>query len=157
MRYSLKEKTWRDHWSDTIRMIFKDAQMRQQMLLPEDVTILQFIDKYFIESMSPEEILTDEKVRISYYDEEGSDFGNPNVKGRYRRFDIYVKNDVLHSATKDKLQYRTHLIAERLKYLLLKDEYVCHIHYEFGNDYDLWTKMIGYQRYHIYFAYKITV
>ena len=127
------------------------------MLLPEHCTITQFIDKYLVEDESPDEILTDEQVRIACYDTEGRDTGNKNVKLRYKEFDIYVKRDVLHSATKDRLQYRYDLIADRLKYLLLKDEHVCGLHFEYEDEHNLFTKMTGYKRYHVVFSYKTTV
>ena len=47
----------------------------------------------------------------------GTDTGNAHVKRKYKEFDIYVKNDVLHNATDDRLQYRYNLIAQRLKEL----------------------------------------
>lgn len=127
------------------------------MLLPADCTITQFRDKYFIEDENPDEILTDEKVRIACYDASGRDTGNARVRNRYKNFDIYVKEDVLHNATKDRLQNRYDLIADRLKYLLLKDDRVCRMHFDYEDDYNLFTKMIGYKRYHIIFSYKTTV
>ena len=86
------------------------------MLVPDGTSITQFIDRYFIEDLSPDELIIDEKVRVAYYDTEGSNTGNKNVKGRYKEMDIYVHSDVLHNATKDRLQNRCHLIAERIKY-----------------------------------------
>lgn len=83
--------------------------------------------------------------------------GSPNVRSKYRRFDIYVRSTSLHDATRDRVQYRTHLIAKRLKEILLGQDTVCRIRYRYGDEYDLWTKMIGYQRYHIYFAYRTTI
>lgn len=77
---------------------------------------MQFIDKYFIESETSDETITDEKVRISYYDSKGRDTGNKNVRLRYKEFDIYVRKDVLHNATADRLQCRYDLIADRIKY-----------------------------------------
>ena len=72
------------------------------MCLPENTTITQFIEKYFIEDENATEIVTNEQVRISYYDSRGDDKGNKNVRGKYKEFDIYVKDDVLHTATNDR-------------------------------------------------------
>lgn len=40
------------------------------------------------------EIVTDENVRINYYDERGGDTGNRSVYNRYKEFDIYVRDTV---------------------------------------------------------------
>lgn len=128
------------------------------MLLPENCNIVQFIDKYFIEDENTDELMTDENVRISYYDSKGRDTGNQNVRLRYKEFDIYVKKNVLHNATNDRLQNRYDLIADRIKYLLLRYDRVCNMHFELEEDgYNLFTKAIGYKRYHISFSYKTTV
>lgn len=88
------------------------------MLLPEGTTITEFISRYFIENdESANEVVTNEAVRIIHHDSEGADFGNPHVRSRYKELDIYVKNDVLHTATRDRLQNRYDLITERIKYL----------------------------------------
>lgn len=88
------------------------------MLLPQDVTVMDFIEKHFVENdESTTETITDEAVRIVHHDSEGADFGNPHIRSRYKELDIYVKNDVLHTATQDRLQNRYDLIAERIKYL----------------------------------------
>lgn len=90
-----KKRTWKDNWNNVIRYIlFQDEKLRTLMCLPEDVTITRFIDKYFIENENPDEIITDEKVRISYYDSRGGDSGNKDVRIKYKEFDIYVKDDV---------------------------------------------------------------
>lgn len=158
MAYVEKTKTWKDNWNDTIRYVFfRDEKLRQLMMIPAKCNVLDFIKKYFVEDLAPDEVITNEAVRIAYYDSEGKSSGNQKVRCKYKEFDIYVKQDHLHDATDDRLQNRCHLIAERLKYLLLKDSYVCRIHYEYEDDYDLWTKMIGYKRYHIVFTYKISV
>lgn len=154
-----KTRTWKDNWNNVIRdVFFPDEKLKEQMMIPEDCTIVQFIDKYFVESENTDEIITDEPVRISYYDSRGRDTGNKNVRFRYKEFDIYVKREYLHNATRDRLQYRYDLIADRIKYLLLRNDRVCHLHFEREDDgYNLFTKMIGYERFHITFSYKTTV
>lgn len=159
MRYVEKQVSWKDNWNNIIRdVFFVDTKLRELMLVPEDCTIIQFIDKYFIEDENTDELLTEEKVRISYYDSEGRDSGNLHVKNKYKEFDIYVRKDVLHTATADRLQNRYDLIAERLKYLLLKNYHICNMHFECEDaGFNLFTKMIGYKRFHIVFSYKTTV
>lgn len=88
------------------------------MMLPDDLTIVGFIEKYFIQDENAGELLISEPVRILYWDSEGRDSGNMNVRNKYKEFDIFVRDDVLHTATNDRLQNRYDLIAERLKYLL---------------------------------------
>lgn len=156
--YAQKLQTWKDNWNDVIRyVLFKDSVLKQLMLLPDDTTITKFVDKYFVQDEVGSEILTDEKVRIVYYDSRGRDTGNKGVRNHYKEFDIFVKEDVLHTATNDRLQNRFDLIAERLKYLLLRDRYVCGLRFNYEDDYNLWTKTIGYRRYHVVFSYKTTV
>ena len=127
------------------------------MCLPKDCTIIQFVDKFFIEDANGSEQLKNEFVRIVAYDTDGAYTGNANVLERLKEFDIYVKEDVLRTASDDRLQKRTDLITERIKYLLLKDRYTCNIRFRFVADYDLWTKTTGYKRHHVVFSYKTTV
>ena len=156
--YVEKTKTWKDNWNDIIRYVFfPDEKLLSLMCVPKDTPITKFIEKYFIEDAVSSELLTDEKVRIIYYDSDGSDTGNKDVLNRYKEFDIFVKDDVLHTATKDRLQNRYDLICERLKYLLLREPVVCNMRFRFGNSYNLCTKTAGYKRYHVVFSYKTTV
>lgn len=158
MYYVEKTHTWKDNWNDIIRYVFfKDEKLRDLMLIPDGISITQFIDKYFVEDVVAGEILTDEKVRVVYYDSDGRDTGNKNVLNRYKEFDIYVRDEVLHNATKDRLQNRYDLIAERIKYLLLKDRNIYNLRFSFYDSYNLWTKTNQYRRYHLVFSYKTTV
>lgn len=159
MKYVEKTRTWKDNWNDIIRdVLFQDEKLKELMLVPEKCTIVQFIEKYFVEDEVSDEPLTNEAVRITYYDSKGRDSGNKHIKNRYKEFDIYVKDTVLHTATADRLQNRYDLIAERLKYLLLKDEHICHMRFECEDaGYNLFTKTIGYKRFHIVFSYKTSV
>lgn len=63
----------------------------------------------------------------------------------------------MYNVKDDRLKSRAALIAERLKYLLLKDQHICHLHFQFEDEFDMWTKVVGYKRYHITFSYKTTV
>lgn len=151
----LKTKTWKDNWNNVIRrVLFPDEELRKLMLLPDDISIVEFIDKYFIQDENAGEQLISEPVRILYWDSEGRDSGNMNVRNKYKEFDIFVKEDVLHTATNDRLQNRYDQIAERQKYLLLKDTHVQGLRFRYEDDYNLWTKTIGYKRYHVVFSYK---
>ena len=151
----LKTKTWKDNWNNVIRhVLFPDEELRKLMLLPDDISIIEFIDKYFIQDENAGEQLISEPVRILYWDSEGRDSGNMNVRNKYKEFDIFVKEDVLHTATNDRLQNRYDQIAERQKYLLLKDTHVQGLRFRYEDDYNLWTKTIGYKRHHVVFSYK---
>lgn len=155
MRYVEKTKTWADNWNDILAFVFfRDDELSRLMLIPEGTTIMQFITKYMIEDVAPDEIITDEAVRVVYYDSDGRDTGNVHVRQRYKEFDIYVKNTELHTESDDRMRKRTHMIAQRLKYLLLRNRTVYQMRFDLEDEFNLWTKVIGYTRYHITFAYK---
>ncbi len=157
-RYVEKSRTWKDNWLNVVRyVIFQDEELKRLMCVPADTPITTFVDKYFIEDMNGDEIMTNEPVRITYYDFYGPETNNKNVRKCYKEFDIYVKYDVLHTATMDRLQNRYDLIAERLRYLLLSKSRVQHLHFEYRDEYGMWTKTIGYRRYHVVFSYMKTV
>lgn len=125
--------------------------------MPEGTDILTFIDKYFIRDSSTDELLTNEKVRIVHSDTQGLRTRNQYVHGKFKHFDIFVSEDVERTATNDTLQSRQVLIAQRIKELLLKkrDQYGLRFTYE--DEYDLWTKTVGYKLYHIVFFYMTNV
>lgn len=153
-----KIKTWKDHWNDIIRyVLFQDVKLKELMCIPANTSIIDFVDKYFIENTSGDEILVNEKVRILYWDSEGSKTGNQSMKNMFKNFDIYVKEDVLHNADNDRLKCRYDLIAERLRYLLTREYHICNMHFAFENEFNLWTKTAGYRRYHVVFSYKKSV
>lgn len=127
------------------------------MLVPEGTDILTFISKYFIRDISTDELLTNEKVRIVHGDTSSLHTGNPLVQGKYKHFDIFVSEDVEHTATRDKLQSRQVLIAQRIKELLLRKRFQYGLSFKYEDEYDLWTKTIGYKLYHIVFFYKTSV
>ena len=127
------------------------------MLVPEGTDVLTFTTKYFIRDVSTDELLTNEKVRIVHSDSQGLRTFNPNVHGKYKGFDIFVSEDVEHTATRDKLQSRQVLIAQRIKELLLQKRWQYGLRFWFEDEYDLWTKTIGYKLYHIVFYYKTNV
>lgn len=127
------------------------------MLVPEGTSIVTFTDKYFIRDGSTDELLTTEKVRVVHHDVPGFDTWNPNVRGKYHEFDIFVSEDVEHTADTDWLRSRQVLIAERIKYLLLRQRNTEHIRFRYEDEYDQWTKTVGYKMYKLTFYYKTTV
>lgn len=158
MRYVEKQKTWDDNWNDVIRYEFyQDEKLKEQMCVPPQTTISQFIENFFIEDAGTDQLLTNELVRVVHYDSEGNGTGNKNVLLQYKEFDIYVKKSQLYNASNDRLKSRCRLIAERIKWILLKDQHIHNLHFEYENEYDMWTKTVGYKRYHIIFSYKTTV
>ena len=153
-----KTKTWNDNLNDVIRdVIFPDTELLELMLIPESYKedIIRFVDKYFVKDVTSDELLTDEDVRICYFQEAGRSLGS-HVNKKYLCFDIYVKDSVLHTATTDLLQSRDELIAEKLKELLTDKRYVCNLRFTFEDSYDLYTRTVGYHRYRITFSYKIS-
>ena len=158
MRYALKSKTWKDRWNDVIRTVFfRDEELKRLMNVPPGTPILTFITKYFIASAAPDELLLTEDVRIHHYDSQGAETDNQNVIRKDEEFDIFVKESQLHNVGEDRLQSRADLIAERIKYLLLKEQHICCMHFDYRDSFDLWTKTVGYQRLHLVFSYRISV
>lgn len=163
MAYTVKERSWKDNWNDVVRyVIFRDPEMRKQMRLPENITLPQFCEKYFIRDGDGTEILIDEDVRIVYSDTKGVRTPrNPYVWNRCKGFDIYVKTSVLHPGyddpfSNDWMKCRYDAIVERLKVLLCNGS-IFGLTFEFEDEYDQWTKTPGYRRYHAVFAYKTTM
>ena len=156
-RYVEKTRTWQDNWNNVVRnVLFTDDKLKELMMVPEGTDIMKFQKKYFIRDGSTDELLTDEKVRIVAYDEQGSETWNSNVRVKYKNFDIFVKEDVEHTADTDRLRSRQILIAERIKYLLLRQPVVENLRFHYEDEYDQWTKTVGYKMYKVTFFYKTT-
>lgn len=152
-----KLRTWHDNWNNVIReVLFPDAELKRLMLVPDGAGIKAFIEKYFIEDALPDEPIIDESVRIVYYDTEGIKLGTPHVLKKYLALDIYVKEDALYNATRDRLQRRDKLICQRIKELLTDREHVCGLRFRYEDEYHLGAKTIGYRRYHVVFSYVTT-
>lgn len=84
--------SWMNDWNDIIRyVIFPDEELRRLMCLPEDITIINFIDHYFIRAGYSNELLEKEDVRIVYGDVDSQTTGVPNVTKNTLSFDIYVR------------------------------------------------------------------
>lgn len=147
---------WQNAWNKIIRkVIFPDADLKKLMEIPAKTGVLQFIDRYFIRAGYTNKLLTDEACRIVYADVQGNDTEVPNVRKNMLTFDIYVKMEELHNYGDDRLQLRTHLIAQRIQELLTKERYLAGTGYRFwlAGDWDLGTRVTGYARYCIAFYY----
>ena len=95
-------------------MIFPDAEFKTLLLIPEaeQGDIRTFISRYFIEDAMPDEPVTDEKVRVIYYETEGSKLDNdPHITKKYLEFDIYVKEGHLYNVDTDRLCRRDKKIS----------------------------------------------
>lgn len=153
-----KIKTWNDNLNDVIRdVFFADEELIDLMLIPQEYEddIVTFIQKYFVKDVTSDEIITNEDVRVCYFQSQGRSIGMNALK-KYWNFDIYVKDSVLHTATTDMLQSRDEMIAEKLKELLTDNRYVCQMRFHYEDSYDMYTKLVGYHRYRIVFSYKTT-
>ena len=140
-------------------MIFPDTELKALLLVPaaEQKDIRAFISRYFVEDAMPDELVTDEKVRVVYYETEGSKLGNdPHITKKYLEFDIYVKEDSLYNVSTDRLCRRDKKISQRLKDLLTGSRYVCGLRFTWEDDYHLGAKTSGYRRFHTVFSYKQT-
>lgn len=155
----MKQQTWHDNWNNVLRdVIFPDAELKDLMLIPAKSrgNIKEFIERYFVEDVMPDELVTDEDVRVLCYETEGVKLSNPRVTKKFLEFDIFVRNAVLYTATSDRLQRRDKLIFKRLKALLTGDTYVCNLRFTYEDDYHLGTKTVGFRRYHAVFSYTQT-
>ena len=157
-RYVEKTRTWQDNWNNVVRnVLYPDEKLKALMLVPEGTDIIEFQKKYFIRDGSTDELLTNEKVRVVYHDDQGRDMYNRGVNLKYKSFDIYVKEDIEHTADIDRLKSRQVLVAERIKYLLLRGLYIENMRFGYEDEYDMWTKTVGYKMYRLTFYYKTTI
>lgn len=147
---------WITEWNTILRkVIFADSKLKELMMLPDDTDIITFNDKYFIRASYTNDLVENEKVRIVYgfIRNDGTDV--PDVKRNLLSFDIYVKKEHLHNADRDRLLYRTVLIADRLNELLHTKDFVAGTGYKFKveTEGELGTRTIGYTRYGISFSF----
>lgn len=140
---------WTNNWNKIIRkVIFPDYELRSLMKIPGKTGILQFIDRYFIRAGFTNKLLSDEVCRVVYAEMQGYETNVPNVRKNIMMFDIYVKEEELHNVGDDRLVFRTDLIADRIRFLLMKDRYVEETGYRFwdAGDWDAGTRTGGYAR-----------
>ena len=150
---------WLKEWNDIIRNVFfPDEELKTLMEVPAGTNIITFIDKYFIRAGFTSEVLTNEPVRVIYGTLSSWETNNPHVTSNTMTFDIYVKTHELHNVGTDRLLYRTDLIADRIKQLLLKSHFVADTGYHFvlAGEADLGTSVIGYSRKNVSFDYMKT-
>lgn len=153
-----KVNTWKDNMNNVIRdVFFNDEELIELMLIPssERDDIVQFIDKYFIRDVAPDEIITTENVRICYGESEGVSIGS-NMVNKILYFDVYVKNEHLHDVDNDMLKFRTDCICQKIKEDLTDTKYVCRIDFVYKDDFSMYTRLANYTRQRIVFTYKIS-
>lgn len=150
------DRTWDDNWNDVMRYLYNDQMLKDLMLIPaEDDNIVSFRDKYFIAGKTADEIVTNEKVRIIFYEDDDREV-SMNVFRKYLYLSIYVKNDEMYTVGIDRLKRRDIAIEERLTYLLTHQSRVCQMAYRYVGAYDGITRTIGYKAHHLVFSYYVT-
>jgi hypothetical protein len=126
------------------------------MLIPARETgdLKKFVDKYFIPDDIGGVLLTDEKVRILYYESDSQEMYHPHVKKRLLHFDIFVLREELYTADPvDRMRRRDKMIHQRLMELLLGKTYQHGLRFAYWDDIDMGAKTAGYKRYHSIFSY----
>lgn len=147
-------KSWSMRWDDILRdVLFPDEELAELMMIPEDTDIVTWIEKYFVDAALCTELVTDEDVRILWYEDQSRRTTNPLVNGRVLSFDIYVKTDHLRDATNDLLRTRTRMIVEKLTEILTSRDTVGRIAFMYDDDYSLGTKTVGYMRHRLTVKY----
>jgi len=82
---------WMDMWNNILRnVIYPNEEFKELMKIPDNVSIIDFIDKYFIRAGYTNTVLTNQSVRIIYSDVNSKDI-NMGVTRNELSFDIYVK------------------------------------------------------------------
>ena len=152
-------RNWLNEWNDIIRyIIWSDVQLKTLMKIPANASILDFVDKYFIRMGYTDETLSDQAVRI-VYGEVGGGADIPHVMKQEMSFDIYVKKSELRNATNDRLQLRTHLIADRLNHLLTQKDnpHIGGYNFRVIGETEMGTSVVGYTRLNISFEFFRTI
>ena len=145
---------WIDDWNAIIRdVIFEDEELKALMKLPKDVSLLEFVDEYFVRAGYTTKLLTDQTVRIVYGETRSSETRNPKVNKQELSFDIYVKLKDVRNAEKDRLVMRTHLIANRLINILTRKRYLGGYRFWVTGQCEMGTSTIGYTRYNVTFNF----
>lgn len=119
------------------------------MMIPNNTNIVTWMKKYFVSEALCTELVTDEDVRVLWYEDQSQHTNNPLVNNRRLAFDIYVKQDHDNDATNDLLVSRAKLIAQKLQEILTFPKVVGHVTFRYVDDYDAGTKMVGYVRHHL--------
>ena len=123
------------------------------MMIPAKTNIMTWIDKYFVDAAICTDLVTDEDVRVLWWEDQPSKTANPLVSNRKLCFDIYVKDTHLRDASTDLLRPRTKMIAQKLVEILTLPDTVGRVAFKYYDDYDIGTKMVGYIRYRLVVSY----
>ncbi len=147
-------KSWADRWNDIQRdVLFPDEELKQLMMIPDGTNIVTWIRKYFVSEALCTELVTDEDVRVLWYEDQSSHTNNPLINNRKMCFDIYVKQAHNNDATNDLFVSRGKLIAQKLQEILTFPATVGRVKFFYVDDYDVGTKMVGYVRHHLVVSY----
>lgn len=119
------------------------------MMIPDDTNIVTWMKKYFVSEALCTELVTDEDVRVLWYEDQSQHTNNPLVNNRRLAFDIYVKQEHDNDATNDLFVSRAKLIAQKLQEILTFPKVVGRVVFHYVDDYDVGTKMVGYVRHHL--------
>lgn len=85
------------------------------MMIPANTNIVTWINKYFVDESLCTELVTDEDVRVLWYEDQSNKTSNPLVNNRRLCFDIYVKVEHAKDATNDLLRSRARMISQKLQ------------------------------------------
>lgn len=141
-------------WDNIQRdVLFPDEELKEQMMIPANTNIVTWVKKYFVAEALCTELVTDEDVRILWYEDQSSRTSNPLVNNRKLCFDIYVKSEHNFDATNDLLRSRARMISQKLEEMLTFPDIVGRVDFSYVDDYDIGTKMVGYVRHHLVLSY----
>lgn len=147
---------WIQDWNAILReIIFADPVLTELMKIPEGTSVIEFIDRYFVQAGYTNKVLSNESVRI-VFGSFGVPTNTPNVTRNILSFDIFVKNEDLHNVGRDRLVMRTKLIARRLIQLLTNQRYNGIYRFYDPHESDMGTSAIGYARYNVSLSYMKT-
>lgn len=150
---------WYEDWQRMIRQIFfADEELKELMLIPDEDkdNLLTFIEKYFISSPAPDELVLNEDVRVLFYDEAGKETSHPFVTRKIFSIDVYVKESKLYGVEADYTKRRDILIFQKIKALIANGKRIGGYKFTCYDDYPLSCKTEGYVRHHAVFYYKKT-
>lgn len=155
----MPNKSWNEAFTDVIvDYIWADDELRRLMCIPQNATIIDFIERWFVKAGTVTSPLTDEAVRIVYGNYKTYSQGDSHVNKQELSFDIYVRADISHNSESNRLVYRAEKIAERLRHLLTHGERYLSDAYRFWwvGESDMACAVYGYTRHNICFDYIIT-
>lgn len=150
--------SWVREWNSIIRsIIFPDSTLKQLMLIPNNTTLINFVDKYFIRVGYSDTTLTNEDVRIVYGNIMSKNADNNKAFRQEISFDIFVRKEHAHDVGDDRLMLRGELIQERLRQLLegritVNGQDTAYKLRVVGMN-NLGSSTIGYNRFNITFEY----